>query len=274
MNGPVGMSTLEQPAVRARRPARFVVFGLAVLLVVGTLSARLFALQISGRTNQPAVAPVATRMVSSEPIRSTRGLISDRSGTPLVRNVPTFTVRVRPADLPLTKRQSVVERLAGLLGMTPAEVNAAIDTGSTSRFDYVPIARDVPEATARLISEESLTLPWSDRCRHLRRAQGPGLPGGRPGWQDRGGSRLRGRASRHLRHPAGGARPDGADLADASPATDPVLSALGHSPASLDVLARRTGMAAATLAAELTRLELAGHVERLPGGLYRQLAVP
>jgi len=169
VNGPVGMSTLEQPAVRARRPARFVVFGLAVLLVVGTLSARLFALQISGRTNQPAVAPVATRMVSSEPIRSTRGLISDRSGTPLVRNVPTFTVRVRPADLPLTKRQSVVERLAGLLGMTPAEVNAAIDTGSTSRFDYVPIARDVPEATARLISEESLTLPGTDVVVETRR---------------------------------------------------------------------------------------------------------
>lgn len=70
------------------------------------------------------------------------------------------------------------------------------------------------------------------------------------------------------------ARSEAADFADTSPATDPVLSALGHSPASLDVLAQRTGMAAATLAAELTRLELAGHVERLPGGLYRQLAVP
>jgi DNA processing protein len=57
-------------------------------------------------------------------------------------------------------------------------------------------------------------------------------------------------------------------------AADPVLAALGHSPASLDVLARRTGMPAASLAAELTRLELSGAVERLPGGLYRQLAVP
>jgi penicillin-binding protein 2 len=163
------MASLDQPAVRARRPARFVVFGLIVVLVVGTLSARLFALQINGRSSQPAVAPVATRMLSSEPIPSTRGLISDRSGTPLVRNVPTFTVRVRPADLPLTKRQSVVERLAGLLHMTPAEVNAAIDTGSTSRFDFVPVARDVQEATARLISEESLTLPGTDVIVETRR---------------------------------------------------------------------------------------------------------
>jgi len=55
---------------------------------------------------------------------------------------------------------------------------------------------------------------------------------------------------------------------------DPVLDALGHSPASLDALALRTGTPASVLAAELTRLELAGRVERLPGGLYRQLAVP
>ena len=57
-------------------------------------------------------------------------------------------------------------------------------------------------------------------------------------------------------------------------AEDPVLEALGHSPASFDSLALRTGAPVSRLAAELTRLELAGRVERLPGGLYRQLAVP
>lgn len=55
---------------------------------------------------------------------------------------------------------------------------------------------------------------------------------------------------------------------------EPILAAMGHSPASLDALASRTGADAGTLAAELTRLELAGRVERLPGGLFRQLAVP
>ena len=61
---------------------------------------------------------------------------------------------------------------------------------------------------------------------------------------------------------------------DPEPAGEPLLEALGHSPASLDALAIRTGETASALAAELTRLELAGRVERLPGGLYRQLAVP
>ena len=55
---------------------------------------------------------------------------------------------------------------------------------------------------------------------------------------------------------------------------DPLLAALGHSPASLDAVAASTGRPAPELAAHLTRLELEGRVERLPGGLFRQLAVP
>ena len=55
---------------------------------------------------------------------------------------------------------------------------------------------------------------------------------------------------------------------------EPLLCALGHSPASVDTLAIRCGMPAAGVASALTRLELAGRVERLPGGLFRRLAVP
>ena len=68
-------------------------------------------------------------------------------------------MRVRPADLPLSRRPEVVERLAGLLGTTPGAINASLDVGSASRFDAVAIAHDVPEATARLIAEDGLTLP-------------------------------------------------------------------------------------------------------------------
>lgn len=57
-------------------------------------------------------------------------------------------------------------------------------------------------------------------------------------------------------------------------ADDTFLSAMGHAPASLDSLCLRLGKGAPEVAAELTRLELAGHVERLPGGYFRQLAVP
>jgi DNA processing protein len=50
-------------------------------------------------------------------------------------------------------------------------------------------------------------------------------------------------------------------------------SALGHDPVTFDALAARTGMASDQLAARLLELELAGVVQRLPGGLLQRRAV-
>jgi len=58
--------------------------------------------------------------------------------------------------------------------------------------------------------------------------------------------------------------------AEATAAPDPLLDALGYDPVSLDALAARTGWPAADLAARLLELELAGHLQRLPGGLYQR----
>jgi DNA processing protein len=70
---------------------------------------------------------------------------------------------------------------------------------------------------------------------------------------------------RPAREPAADGVPDG------EAEGDPVLLELGHSPASLDALTLRTGMAAAALADHLVRLELDCAVERLPGGLFRRV---
>lgn len=50
-----------------------------------------------------------------------------------------------------------------------------------------------------------------------------------------------------------------------------ILTALGHDPASLDVLMARTGLDAAGLQAQLLALELADQVARLPGGLFQRV---
>jgi len=49
-------------------------------------------------------------------------------------------------------------------------------------------------------------------------------------------------------------------------------AALGHDPVTFDALAARTGLPSDQLAARLLELELAGIVERLPGGLLQQRA--
>jgi DNA processing protein len=71
-----------------------------------------------------------------------------------------------------------------------------------------------------------------------------------------------------------GERSVGAGEDDGTPAFDRVdaslLAALGHDPASFDALAARTGLPTETLSARLLELELAGHVQRLPGGLFQR----
>ena len=59
----------------------------------------------------------------------------------------------------------------------------------------------------------------------------------------------------------------------ASHADDPLLQILGYAPASLDSLTVRSGKTAQEVAVDLTRLEIDGRIERLPGGLFRQLVM-
>jgi DNA processing protein len=52
---------------------------------------------------------------------------------------------------------------------------------------------------------------------------------------------------------------------------DALLDAIGYDPATADVLAGRLGLGAAELHGQLLALELAGLLERLPGGIYQRV---
>lgn len=162
----------ERPA-SDRSILRFIAFGVAVIIGVGALTTRLAFLQIAD-SGQYAQLSDRNRSVS-QAIPSSRGLIYDRAGRPLVTNVPSFAVKIRPADLPLSQRDAVLTRLGGLLQMDPSDINTEIDSNPGSRFDLVRIAQDVPEATARLIAEAHLELPGVEVVVEARReyADGP-----------------------------------------------------------------------------------------------------
>ncbi|GAB4473979.1 MAG: DNA-processing protein DprA [Burkholderiaceae bacterium] len=70
--------------------------------------------------------------------------------------------------------------------------------------------------------------------------------------------------------PAGAARA-AAPAGALTPAQTALLDALGFDPVDLDALALRTGRDAGGLTADLLELELAQHVERLPGNRYQRL---
>ena len=155
-----------------RRLSRFLVFGLAVIIGVGTLTVRLFYLQITNGTSYAALSTKNRTVL--EPIVAPRGVIYDRAGRQLVTNVPTFAVKVRPADLPNSERDKVVTRLASLIGIDPADINAAIDGNPGSAFDLVRIAQDVDRTTAQLIAEAGFELPGVEVAVEARREYSDG----------------------------------------------------------------------------------------------------
>ncbi|MBF8289441.1 MAG: Penicillin-binding protein 2 [Chloroflexi bacterium] len=136
---------------------RFAAFGLVIVLAAGLLTARLFALQISSGGQYATLA--TTNRTADQAVPSTRGVVVDRNGVPLVTNVPAYAVKIRPADLPEGRRAEVVGRLAALLGLNAPDLNVAIDSNPGSRFDLVRIASNVDPAVANFISESRLDLP-------------------------------------------------------------------------------------------------------------------
>jgi penicillin-binding protein 2 len=150
-----------------RRFSRYVVFALAVVIGVGTLTARLFYLQITNGTEYSAISNQQRKVL--EAIPAPRGLVYDRKGRQLVKNVPTFAVKIRPADLPNELRDDVVARLAALLAIDPADIHATIDGNPGSAFDLVRVAQDVDRTKAQLISEASFDLPGVEVAVEARR---------------------------------------------------------------------------------------------------------
>lgn len=157
----------KAPPPRQRLVVRFGVFGLVVVLVVGLLMTRLFYLQVAQGGYYAGLS--RENVVALHPLRSARGLIYDRGGRPLASNVPSYVVRVRPADLPVSRRGAVFERLSSLLGVPIAEIRQTVDSNADLLFEPVRVATDVPVDVARIISEEARSLPGVDVAVEERR---------------------------------------------------------------------------------------------------------
>ena len=140
-----------------RSPGRFIAFSVAAALLLLALSGRLFQLQVVGG-GAYAERAAADRTVEV-PIPAPRGLIFDRTGRPVAVSVPSWTVKVRPADLPAADRSRVIGRIAALTGADRAALRARLDAFSGSPFDLVPIQRGVSREAALLIGEEAADLP-------------------------------------------------------------------------------------------------------------------
>ncbi|MFH1487202.1 MAG: penicillin-binding protein 2, partial [Chloroflexota bacterium] len=91
----------------------------------------------------------------------TRGVIYDRNGVVLARNVPSFTVAIVPADLPQQSQAEVSTKLGNLLDMSPEEIGRLVDQQRAQRylFSPIPIRDRVDAETAFTIEERNAELP-------------------------------------------------------------------------------------------------------------------
>jgi penicillin-binding protein 2 len=95
------------------------------------------------------------------PIEADRGIIRDRDGRLLVRNIPDFILTVTPADLPKddSKRLDVIAQLAETAEMTPVDVERALAGYPDNFTGAVPIRDHLSYDKAALLDVLSGAIP-------------------------------------------------------------------------------------------------------------------
>ena len=140
-----------------RSRPRFIAFGVAAIVLITALGGRLFQLQVV-QGDEYAQRAAADRTVEV-PLPAPRGLIFDRDGRPLAVNTPSWTVKVRPADLPEESAGRILRRVARITGAEASLLRQRLEAFQGSPFDLVPIERGVTRRAALILGEESGRLP-------------------------------------------------------------------------------------------------------------------
>jgi penicillin-binding protein 2 len=141
---------------------RFLSFLLGALAGLGAIVTRLWRLQVVASSRYLASADANRfRLIS---VDAPRGIIYDRTGRMLVRNVPSFTLSLVPAGLPIDEqaRSDMMCRLSDLLEMGaegPEELERRLELRTINIYAPVRVADAISRQAAFIIEEEHLMLP-------------------------------------------------------------------------------------------------------------------
>jgi penicillin-binding protein 2 len=157
--------TRDDPVRRRGRepPGRghpiFAVLRALVILLFGILVLQLVRLQVIKGDEFARQAEInALREVQ---MPAARGLILDRNGQPLVRNVARYSAAVVPGDLPERGEVAIYDQIAGVLGVSADEIATQVRSGVAKRGPYEPVVvkADVDEETALILRELEPVTP-------------------------------------------------------------------------------------------------------------------
>ncbi len=162
-NNPI--TSFEEPIDEPNRnpySGRILGFSIVFILAFLILSVSLYRLQIlEGHQYRDLADNNRYRLVRIDPAR---GIIYDRNGILLVRNVPSYAVSIVPADLPNKDAETVFAKLAFLLGKSPQQIADLVllpphGKRQSDAFTPIEIESDIPYEIAFTIEERHLELP-------------------------------------------------------------------------------------------------------------------
>lgn len=131
----------------------------AFFLVFGVLLGRIFILQVMKGDRYRAMAEGNRERII--PIPAERGIVYDRNGVTLTKNIPNFSLALVPQNLPRdpAAREAVVSRLAELTGQTPEDIRATLKTYGNYSYESIIIEEDLDYETALSIQIAAGDLP-------------------------------------------------------------------------------------------------------------------
>jgi penicillin-binding protein 2 len=150
---------------------RILALQISAILIFLVLGLRLWHLQIlRGDYYKLLAERNRLRLVQTDALR---GIIYDRWGRPLVKNTPSYTVLVVPADLPEEEgeRRQVLSKLSELLfplgksaslaspSSSSPDLESLVKEGMKNPYKPIVVKRNVDRETAFLLQQEHLSFP-------------------------------------------------------------------------------------------------------------------
>ncbi len=188
MNDPENQYSFTKTIAEAEEKPRgnFRIFRVGIIIAFGVLALQLAQVQIvQGKYYRDAANQNRFRLVQTNALR---GIIYDRTGNIVARNVPSFNVSIVPADLPEDKQDEIFQKLSVLLnvpidtvientavdvvGQLPSDIDRTVipptrkpglrellAQGQRDPFSPILIKTNVPRDVAFYIEENHLDFP-------------------------------------------------------------------------------------------------------------------
>lgn len=147
---------VPSPDEREARPTlRLAIIGMIALALFSVMVLRLFSLQVVNQKSYAAA--VNANGIRVEPLSAPRGTVTDRSGTVLVGNQVNQEIVL--SRLQASQNPQVIGQVAALVGKTPAEVNAILNSSKYDPYQPAPILTDAPSSTVQYLEEHQAEFP-------------------------------------------------------------------------------------------------------------------